>query len=143
VAEACDLPEGQTLGQLRDLLIARGGPHAEALARGRAVRCAINQAMADESAVLTAMVPKWPSSHPSPAADPVARVSIQTQDFDLGAEAARLRAGDSGVGAVASFVGTVRERSDGQRGQRDGTRALPRHDRGRHRGHDRRGAGAL
>jgi molybdopterin synthase catalytic subunit len=44
----------------------------------------------------------------------VARVSIQTQDFDLGAEAARLRAGDGGVGAVASFVGTVRERSDGQ-----------------------------
>ena len=42
------------------------------------------------------------------------RVSIQTQDFDLGAEAARLRAGDGGVGAVASFVGTVREHSDGQ-----------------------------
>ena len=42
------------------------------------------------------------------------RVSIQTQDFDLGAEVARLRAGDGGVGAVASFVGTVRERSDGQ-----------------------------
>jgi molybdopterin synthase sulfur carrier subunit len=52
--EACDLPEGQTLGQLRDLLIARGDPHAQALARGRAVRCAINQTMADESAVLTA-----------------------------------------------------------------------------------------
>ena len=42
------------------------------------------------------------------------RVSIQTQDLDLGAEAARLRAGDGGVGAVASFVGTVREHSDGQ-----------------------------
>jgi molybdopterin synthase sulfur carrier subunit len=52
--EACDLPEGQTLGQLRDLLIARGGPHAQVLARGRAVRCAINQTMADESAGLTA-----------------------------------------------------------------------------------------
>ncbi len=44
----------------------------------------------------------------------MARVSIQTPDFDLGAEVARLRAGDGGVGAVASFVGTVRERSDGQ-----------------------------
>ena len=43
-----------------------------------------------------------------------ARVSIQTADFDLGAEVAALRAGDNGVGAVASFVGTVRERSDGQ-----------------------------
>jgi molybdopterin synthase catalytic subunit len=42
------------------------------------------------------------------------RVSIQTQDFDLSAEVARVRAGDSRVGAVASFVGTVRERSDGQ-----------------------------
>jgi molybdopterin synthase catalytic subunit len=42
------------------------------------------------------------------------RVCIQTQDFDLGAEVARLRAGDGGVGAVASFIGTVRERSDGQ-----------------------------
>ncbi len=42
------------------------------------------------------------------------RVSIQTQDFDLSAEVARLRTGDAGVGAVASFVGTVRERSDGQ-----------------------------
>lgn len=44
----------------------------------------------------------------------MSRVSIQTQDFDLSAEVARLRAGDAGVGAVASFVGTVRERSDGQ-----------------------------
>ncbi|MBT9598462.1 MAG: molybdopterin synthase catalytic subunit MoaE [Vitreoscilla sp.] len=42
------------------------------------------------------------------------RVSIQTADFDLGAEVAALRAGNAGVGAVASFVGTVRDRSDGQ-----------------------------
>ncbi len=42
-----------------------------------------------------------------------ARVSIQTADFDLGAEVAALRAGDGGVGAVASFIGTVRDRSDG------------------------------
>ena len=41
------------------------------------------------------------------------RVSIQTADFDLGSEVAALRAGDAGVGAVASFVGTVRERSEG------------------------------
>lgn len=43
----------------------------------------------------------------------VPRVSIQTADFDLSAEAAALRAGDAGVGAVVSFVGTVRDRSDG------------------------------
>ena len=42
-----------------------------------------------------------------------ARVSVQTQDFDLSAEVAALRAGDPGVGAIASFVGTVRDRNDG------------------------------
>ena len=42
------------------------------------------------------------------------RVRIQTVDFDLGQEVAALRAGDGGVGAVASFVGTVRDCSDGQ-----------------------------
>ncbi|HEU4460777.1 MAG TPA: molybdenum cofactor biosynthesis protein MoaE [Methylibium sp.] len=41
------------------------------------------------------------------------RVSIQTEDFDLAEEVARLRDGDGGVGAVASFIGTVRERGDG------------------------------
>ena len=42
------------------------------------------------------------------------RVSIQTADFDLGAEVTALRAGNAGVGAVASFIGTVRDRSEGQ-----------------------------
>ncbi len=41
-----------TLGALRDELIARGGAHAEALARGKAVRLALDQVMADESASL-------------------------------------------------------------------------------------------
>ena len=41
------------------------------------------------------------------------RVTIQTADFDLGAEVASLRAGDPAVGAVASFIGTVRDRNDG------------------------------
>ncbi|MED5621724.1 molybdopterin synthase catalytic subunit MoaE [Ideonella sp. BN130291] len=45
---------------------------------------------------------------------PVPRVSIQAEDFDLGQEVQQLRQGDAGVGAVASFVGTVRDRSDGQ-----------------------------
>lgn len=39
------------------------------------------------------------------------RVSIQTQDFDVGAEMVRLRQGDGGVGAVVSFIGTVRDRN--------------------------------
>jgi molybdopterin synthase catalytic subunit len=42
-----------------------------------------------------------------------ARVSIQTADFDLGQEVAALRAGDKRVGAVCSFIGTVRDRNDG------------------------------
>jgi molybdopterin synthase catalytic subunit len=40
-----------------------------------------------------------------------ARVSIQAEDFELAAEVERLRAADHRVGAVASFVGTVREHS--------------------------------
>lgn len=46
------------------------------------------------------------------------RVSIQAEDFDLSTEVARLRQGDAGVGAVATFVGTVRDVSDGQGVQR-------------------------
>lgn len=42
------------------------------------------------------------------------RVSIQTGDFDLSAEVARLREQDTRVGAVCAFVGTVRDRNDGQ-----------------------------
>lgn len=41
------------------------------------------------------------------------RVSIQTQDFDVSAELAALRARDARVGAVCCFVGTVRDRNDG------------------------------
>ncbi|MDH4051687.1 MAG: molybdopterin synthase catalytic subunit MoaE [Rubrivivax sp.] len=43
----------------------------------------------------------------------MARVTIQSGDFDLGAEVAALRAGDAGVGAVATFIGTVRDRNGG------------------------------
>lgn len=43
---------------------------------------------------------------------PIPRVRIQTDDFDLGAETLSLRADDGGVGAVVSFVGTVRDGLD-------------------------------
>ena len=39
------------------------------------------------------------------------RVSIQTADFDVAAEIATLRAHDLRVGAVCSFIGTVRDRN--------------------------------
>lgn len=40
-------------------------------------------------------------------------VSVQTADFDLSAEVAALRHEDRRVGAVCAFVGTVRDRNDG------------------------------
>ena len=39
-------------------------------------------------------------------------VRVQTADFDVGREIAALRASDARVGAVASFVGTVRDVND-------------------------------
>jgi molybdopterin synthase catalytic subunit len=42
-------------------------------------------------------------------------VRIQTQDFDAGAEMAALRKGDARVGAVASFIGVVRDLNEGDR----------------------------
>ncbi len=42
-----------TVGALRDELIARGGAHGQALARGRAVRVALNQVMSGEDAALS------------------------------------------------------------------------------------------
>ena len=42
-----------------------------------------------------------------------ARVSIQTGDFNLADEVAAMRLTDSRVGAVCSFIGTVRDRNDG------------------------------
>jgi molybdopterin synthase catalytic subunit len=40
-------------------------------------------------------------------------IKIQESDFDLSAEIAALRKGDPRVGAVVSFLGTVRDMNDG------------------------------
>ncbi len=42
------------------------------------------------------------------------RVTIQAEDFDLSTEVAALRERDPAVGAVAAFVGTVRDRNRGE-----------------------------
>jgi molybdopterin synthase catalytic subunit len=42
------------------------------------------------------------------------RVKIQQEPFDLNSELALLHAQDSRVGAICSFIGTVRDSSDGQ-----------------------------
>src|ERR1019366_8156331 len=40
-------------------------------------------------------------------------VRVQREDFDIGAEIAAFRRADAGVGAVASFIGLVRDVNDG------------------------------
>ena len=47
-----DVADGSTVGAVRDALIARGDAHAGALARGRALRCALNQVLCDETVVV-------------------------------------------------------------------------------------------
>jgi molybdopterin synthase sulfur carrier subunit len=51
-AEAVDVDAGADVGALRDALVARGGRHAEALGRHRAVRSALNRVLCAESATL-------------------------------------------------------------------------------------------
>jgi molybdopterin synthase catalytic subunit len=41
-------------------------------------------------------------------------VRIQSEDFDVGAEIAALRRGNPQIGAVASFIGVVRDLNDGE-----------------------------
>jgi molybdopterin synthase sulfur carrier subunit len=55
MGQASELFESQanTLGGLRDELIARGGAYAHSLARERAVRVALNQVMSQEGAALS------------------------------------------------------------------------------------------
>ncbi|HEX3140322.1 MAG TPA: MoaD/ThiS family protein [Rhizobacter sp.] len=50
--EVVDTTEGSSVAQLRDALIARGGAHAQVLARGRAVRTALDQVLCDERVLL-------------------------------------------------------------------------------------------
>ena len=51
-SESIDAAAGSTVGEVRDALMARGGAHAAALARNRALRSALNQVLCDESAVV-------------------------------------------------------------------------------------------
>lgn len=50
--ESIEAPAGSTIGELRDRLIASSAAHATALARGRALRSALNQLLCDEAAVV-------------------------------------------------------------------------------------------
>ena len=50
--EALEVAEGATVASIRDALIARGGAHALVLARGKALRTALNKVLCDDAAVL-------------------------------------------------------------------------------------------
>jgi molybdopterin synthase sulfur carrier subunit len=50
--ETLDLAAGATVGDVRNELMQRSAGHAEALGRGRALRCALNQILCDESTPL-------------------------------------------------------------------------------------------
>jgi molybdopterin synthase sulfur carrier subunit len=50
--EELDLPDGSTVAALREHLAERGGRHAEMLTGTRPVRCALNQTMADDKAII-------------------------------------------------------------------------------------------
>ncbi|MBV6407523.1 MAG: Molybdopterin synthase catalytic subunit [Rhodocyclaceae bacterium] len=41
------------------------------------------------------------------------KIKVQTEDFDLGAECAAIARGRTDIGALASFVGLVRDTNDG------------------------------
>jgi molybdopterin synthase catalytic subunit len=99
--ESVALPAGvDTAGALRAWLRQRGGAWAEQRIRP------------------CGQGPRSRSSRRSPAAESHEGASmpirVQQNDFDAGAEIAALRAGRRDVGAVASFIGTVRDLSEGE-----------------------------
>jgi molybdopterin synthase catalytic subunit len=54
-------------------------------------------------------------SHELAEQDTNVTVRVQTEDFDIGAEIAAMRRGNPKVGAVASFIGVVRDLNEGDR----------------------------
>ncbi len=52
-------------------------------------------------------------AHPGASVTGLTSIRVQSDDFDIGAEIARLRAGNPRIGAVASFVGVCRDLNDG------------------------------
>ena len=123
-------------------LAERSPGHASAFANRRTVRCAVNQDFADPAdagrprrrgGILPAgdrRLTAWP------------RISVQTEDFDIGAEFAALTAGRTDIGGIGCFVGTVRSNAQ-DRGRGDDAGALSGDDRARHRAHHRGGRTAL
>lgn len=53
--------------------------------------------------------------HPAALASGRTEIRVHEADFDVGREIAALRAGNAGIGAVASFIGVCRDLNDGDR----------------------------
>jgi molybdopterin synthase catalytic subunit len=58
--------------------------------------------------------PARAAADPSAAQGPAARVLVQTDPFDAGAEIARLGGGRPDIGGIGCFVGTVRDTAGGR-----------------------------
>lgn len=50
--ETVEIEPGDTVGTVRDALLTRSPAHAQVLARGKALRSALNQTLCDESAAV-------------------------------------------------------------------------------------------
>ena len=50
--ETLEIDDGATVASVRDALIARGGTHAAVLARGKALRVALDKVLCDEKTAL-------------------------------------------------------------------------------------------
>lgn len=50
--QTIEVSAGITVGEIRDALIAGGDPYAQVLARGRLLRCALNQQLCGDDAVV-------------------------------------------------------------------------------------------
>ena len=61
-------------------------------------------------------------------------IRVQPDDFDIGAEIAKLKSGRTDIGAIVSFTGTCALLAGGRSYGND-ARALSRHDRSRARAH--------
>jgi molybdopterin synthase catalytic subunit len=53
--------------------------------------------------------------HPAALSAGRTEIRVHEADFDVGREIAALRAGNAGIGAVASFIGVCRDLNDGDR----------------------------
>ena len=143
VEEIVDLPAGiATVADLVAWLKDRGPEYAEAFAPPGVVRARHRQE------AHAACLPN--RGRPRDRSVPAGRgrlrnvaVRVQREDFDIGAEVARLQAGRTDIGAIVTFTGTVRGGNAGARVAAMTLERYPRHDRGGAGPRRGRGGGTL